>query len=153
MPELPNQPNDTNFTLEALSKKLEMIEQHPEQGTSRPMIFNEPSPGLASPAEPAATDAVSPKPHDRFRQNSEAPLAPSSTRMYESGSDLPSNALVSPSSNLSPLAKHASREEQYEEQVHADFESGGIRLKKKASVNFGAPFGSFAGFDFGRKMS
>ena len=49
MPELPHVPGDTNFTFDMLSKKLEQIEKHPED--SRPMIFAQPSPGLASPAE------------------------------------------------------------------------------------------------------
>lgn len=49
MPELPTRPDETNFTLEALSKRLEQIEQHPEEG--RPLVFAERSPGLASPAE------------------------------------------------------------------------------------------------------
>lgn len=52
MPELPNKPDQTNFTFEALSKRLEQIHQHPEEG--RPMVFAEPSPGLASPADPIA---------------------------------------------------------------------------------------------------
>jgi hypothetical protein len=47
MPELPSEPTESNFTLEALSKRLEQLEQHPEQG--KPMIFSTPSPGLASP--------------------------------------------------------------------------------------------------------
>lgn len=52
MPELPHKPDASNFTLEMLSKRLEQIEQHPEETHSKPMVFNEPSPGLASPAEP-----------------------------------------------------------------------------------------------------
>lgn len=54
MPELPNRPDATNFTLEALSKRLEQIEKNPSE--SAPMIFNERSPGLASPAEEAETE-------------------------------------------------------------------------------------------------
>lgn len=49
MPELPNEPGDTNFTFDMLSRRLEQIEKHPE--TSKPMVFSQPSPGLASPAE------------------------------------------------------------------------------------------------------
>jgi hypothetical protein len=61
MPELPGRPSDGNFTLEALSKRLEQIEQHPEQ--SKPMIFSTPSPGLASPENELDTlisDQISP---------------------------------------------------------------------------------------------
>lgn len=47
------------------------------------------------------------------------------------------------------LSKQVSRDEK----VHDDFESGGIKLKKKASVNFGAPFGSLGGFGSSRKLS
>ena len=50
LPELPNKPDDTNFTLEALSKRLERIEMHPEEG--KPMVFSQPTPGVASPASP-----------------------------------------------------------------------------------------------------
>ena len=49
MPELPSRPTETNFTLEMLSKRLEQLEQHPDQQVSKPMVFAQPSPGLASP--------------------------------------------------------------------------------------------------------
>ncbi len=48
MPELPNSPDASNFTFEALSKRLEQIERNPDEG--RPVIFNQPSPGMVSPA-------------------------------------------------------------------------------------------------------
>ena len=54
MPELPHQPDATNFTLEMLSKKLEQIEKHPEY--SKPMVFKQPTPGVASPASERADD-------------------------------------------------------------------------------------------------
>ena len=57
MPALPHVPDDGNFTFDMLSKKLEQIEKHPEE--SKPLIFAEPSPGLASPAE--KQDGFSPK--------------------------------------------------------------------------------------------
>lgn len=62
MPELPSKPSDTNFTLEALSRRLEQIEHDPEQ--SKPLIFATPSPGLASPHDEIKTlgsDQVSPR--------------------------------------------------------------------------------------------
>ena len=59
MPELPNKPDQTNFTLEALSRRLEQIEQNPDQST--PFVFTERSQGLPSPAaepEDGAEDAM-----------------------------------------------------------------------------------------------
>lgn len=58
MPELPQLPGDTNFTFDMLSKKLEQIQKHSEE--RKPMVFKEPSPGLASPAE-NGDDFISPK--------------------------------------------------------------------------------------------
>jgi len=64
MPELPNQPDESNFTLEALSKRLEQIEKDPD--VAKPMIFSEPSPGLASPASPPAEKPRSPDRTDKY---------------------------------------------------------------------------------------
>ncbi|KAK3676202.1 hypothetical protein LTR78_003952 [Recurvomyces mirabilis] len=116
MPELPNQPDASNFTLEALSKRLEQVARSPEE--SRPTIYNEPSPGMLSPKEPAPLDsAVSDHPHSAS-QHSPA---------------------ISPGS-LAPAAE--APQELY----------NGVKLKKKPSVNFGAPFGQLGGFG-GRKLS
>jgi len=52
MPELPNQPDESNFTLEALSRRLEQVACSPEK--ARPAIFAQPSPGMVSPAEPVS---------------------------------------------------------------------------------------------------
>ena len=57
MPELPNRPDETNFTLEALSKRLEQVASSPDE-EGKPAVFFQPSPGLASPMERA--DEVSP---------------------------------------------------------------------------------------------
>ena len=62
MPELPNCPDEANFTFEMLSRRLEQIENHPED--AKPMLFAQPSPGLASPAE-RADQEFSPKTVDR----------------------------------------------------------------------------------------
>lgn len=59
MPELPHVPSDGNFTFEMLSKRLEQIEKDPDN--AKPMVFKQPSPGLASPAEEEKVDAFSPK--------------------------------------------------------------------------------------------
>jgi len=117
MPELPNRPDTSNFTLEALSKRLEQVARSPED--SRPTIYNEPSPGMLSPSEPAPLDtAVTGQPHSAS-QHSPA---------------------VSPGS-LAPAAAEAPQELY-----------NGVKLKKKPSVNFGAPFGQLGGFG-GRKLS
>lgn len=51
MPELPHVPDESNFTFDMLSKRLEQIEKHPEDSKAKPMVFMQPSPGLASPAD------------------------------------------------------------------------------------------------------
>lgn len=51
MPELPHVPGEHNFTFDMLSKRLQNIEQNPEDAEARPMVYAQPSPGLASPVE------------------------------------------------------------------------------------------------------
>ena len=58
MPELPHMPDETNFTLDMLSKRLEKIQSNPEEG--KPMVFAQPSPGLASPASEKDSKDISP---------------------------------------------------------------------------------------------
>ncbi|PPJ50295.1 hypothetical protein CBER1_04908 [Cercospora berteroae] len=150
MPELPHRPDDTNFTLEALSSRLQEISEHPEEEKSKPLVYAKPSPGLASPAEGAGS---------AIPLFAEDPVSPVNTRALDS------NAIQSPSSafgsNLSPSVSNTkspdptgalSPQEQHEAKIHEQFEQGGIRLKKKTSTNFGAPFGSLAGLPI-RKMS
>jgi hypothetical protein len=60
MPELPHVPGDTNFTFDMLSKRLEQIEKSPDTETAKPMVFAQPSPGLASPTEEKKFDEFSP---------------------------------------------------------------------------------------------
>ena len=62
MPELPHAPDETNFTFDALARRLEQMQKFPEED-GRPMVFKEKSPGLASPAEPDE-EFVSPKTTD-----------------------------------------------------------------------------------------
>lgn len=116
MPELPHQPDESNFTLEALSKRLEQVAQSPEE--CRPTVYAHPSPGMMSPTESNGLDAA---------------LSKSSSLPHSGGG---SSQAVSP--NTVPMA--ASDGEVF----------NGVRLKSKASVNFGAPFGQLGGF---RKMS
>lgn len=58
---------------------------------------------------------------------------------------------MSPQSGL-PLSQVASNEA-HDDAVQRDFDQGGIKLKKKASSNFGAPFGSLGGLGGGRRAS
>ncbi|KAK0337843.1 hypothetical protein LTR59_009347 [Friedmanniomyces endolithicus] len=114
MPELPNNPDELNFTLEALSKRLEQVAMSPKE--SRPMVFAQKSPGLASPAESA----------DDQPSKSESPPA----GFVQSGC-----IMLSPSATTLPPTEY-----------------NGVKLKKKASTNFGAPFGQLSGFG-ARKIS
>lgn len=70
----------------------------------------------------------------------EAPTAPQSTA--QPPSHLSSN--ISPAASDVPNKGIMSPQEVHEAKVHSEFEQGGIRLKKKSSTNFGAPFGSIA---------
>ncbi|KAK5127862.1 hypothetical protein LTR85_004979 [Meristemomyces frigidus] len=146
MPELPNKPDETNFTLEALSKRLEQIEQHPEKG--RPMVFAEPSPGLASPADPMEDGGS----HIEDKSTLGSAGRQAIRDGVRSQSDMSSNAL-SPSTIRSPNGAPVSQQQSHDHQVHQDFETGGIKLKKKPSTNFGAPFGQLGGFGGSRKLS
>ncbi|KAI6824509.1 hypothetical protein KC340_g12319 [Hortaea werneckii] len=126
LPELPYQPDETNFTLDALSQRLERLCSHPEEG--KPMIFSQPTPGVASPAEPvdAGHKVEASIPAEDVSHN----FSPS--------------AVISP--NGAPISHQPSNESE-------KFEVGGIKLKKKASTNFGAPFGQLGGFGSVRRQS
>ncbi|KAI6823326.1 hypothetical protein KC340_g11831 [Hortaea werneckii] len=126
LPELPYQPDETNFTLDALSQRLERLCSHPEEG--KPMIFSQPTPGVASPAEPA--DAGDKVEASKPAENGSQTFSPS--------------AVISP--NGAPISQQPSNESE-------KFEVGGIKLKKKASTNFGAPFGQLGGFGSIRRQS
>ncbi|EME45326.1 hypothetical protein DOTSEDRAFT_87703 [Dothistroma septosporum NZE10] len=142
MPALPHQPDATNFTLEALSKKLAQIVDHPEEG--KPLVFSQKSPGLASPASPAERDSRVVSPQSQTKSNEEKPFAPLPT--HQSQSEAGSNALSPTLSHMSRNTGTFSPQEVHEAKIQAEFEQGGIKLKKKTSTNFGAPFGSLAGF-------
>ncbi|KXT17515.1 hypothetical protein AC579_3201 [Pseudocercospora musae] len=151
MPELPHQPDATNFTLDALTHRLEHIEKHPDADDARPMVYSHPTPGVGSPAdevEDKRSDEASPNTKAKL---DEAPFAPVGTV----ASEMPPHSHTSDiTSRLgSPDGHPLSPQEAHEAKVQQDFEQGGIRLKKKTSTNFGAPFGSLAGFPISRKMS
>lgn len=146
MPELPNQPGEHNFTEEMLCKRLEKIAQSPGTEESRPLVFSQPSPGLAtpegldgSPFGPSSTGSNPPAP---------APTHDLPTQAHAAGS-----SAMSPQSGL-PLSQVASNEVRDDDDaVQRDFDQGGIKLKKKASSNFGAPFGCLGGLGGGRRAS
>jgi hypothetical protein len=60
-------------------------------------------------------------------------------------------SLMSPQSGV-PLSQVTSNDE-IEAAVQRDFDQGGIKLKKKASSNFGAPFGTLGGYASVRRLS
>ncbi|GAB7360324.1 hypothetical protein MBLNU230_g8080t1 [Neophaeotheca triangularis] len=133
LPSLPCAPDQTNFTMEALSARLQSISASPE--THLPHVFTSPSPGLA------------PLPKSQNSSNNHKTLSDSVDR---------------PSQAMSPLSLTGSTDAMAAMDAVADGEdarldldggeNGGIRLKKKVSTNFGAPFGSLGGFG-GRKFS
>lgn len=144
MPELPSDPAETNFTFEALSARLEQIEKDPKQ--AKPMIFSTPSPGLASPQNELDTmtmDHFSPR---SLTNAAEAPLAPAATRDANASYQSTSSSVPAMSPNGAPMSPLDPAET-------AKFEQGGIKLKKKASVNFGAPFGQLSGLCAMRKLT
>lgn len=81
----------------------------------------------------------------------EGPVPPPTARAGTSqdiGSAELSSRVLSPTgtSNLSKVVSN-------DDKVQADFENGGIRLKKRPSVNFGAPLGQMSSFANARKLS
>lgn len=146
MPELPHRPDDTNFTLDALTEKLRQIEQHPEESESKPLVMAQPSPGLASPT--GETD-LSPE-SKTAKVLDESPFSPvNSAKMAMS-------QMSSLGSNLSPSMSNdgvLSPQEVHEAKVQQQFEEGGIKLKKKLSLNFGTPLGLVGSFTAHRKQS
>lgn len=158
MPELPNRPGEHNFTEEMLCKRLERIAASPDCDESRPMVFAEPSPGLMTPAD-LAEQARAEKDSYFPARAEEAPIAPAQTAIppesanSTNSASLHSSALMSPQSGL-PLSQITSQEQEFRDAaLHRDFQEGGIKLKKKASSNFGAPFGSLGGFGNVRTLS
>lgn len=155
MPELPHNPNESNISVEAFAQRLQEIHDHPDEEKSKPLVYAKPTPGLASPADRSDEAANS----AQILATSEDPLSPANTRALDSNviqspdSNMGSNLSPSMSNTKSPeLAGALSPQEQHEAKIHAEFQEGGIRLKKKTSTNFGAPFGSLASFPM-RKMS
>ena len=79
-----------------------------------------------------------------LNSSADSPLAPRATRTF------PDSPVISPT-NGAPLSLQLSHEQ--EEKIHKEFDHGGIKLKKRPSTNFGAPFGSLGGYGSVRGMS
>ncbi|KAF2768133.1 hypothetical protein EJ03DRAFT_251053, partial [Teratosphaeria nubilosa] len=137
LPELPNKPDEGTFTVDALSKRLQQIESNPDTD-GRPTVFAQPSPGLSSPTDPMDKATAAPKTDQQYVLASSAAQPAGS----ELNSTVISPTAFSPPNGNNPL----SPQEIHDAQVHTKFEQGGIRLKKKPSSNFGAPFGQLGGF-------
>lgn len=60
LPELPHEMGEANISLDMLSKRLQNLSEHPDESDSRPLVFKQKSPGLASPVEEREVD-FSPK--------------------------------------------------------------------------------------------
>lgn len=172
MPELPNQPGEHNFTEEMLCKRLEKIAQSPGTEESRPLVFSQPSPGLATPegldGSPFGPSRFVLPTHSKYPSNQKAKKSLTNNSPHSTGSnppapapthDLPTQAHAAGSSAMSPqsglpLSQVASNEVRDDDDaVQRDFDQGGIKLKKKASSNFGAPFGCLGGLGGGRRAS
>ncbi|KAK6440974.1 hypothetical protein LTR95_002797 [Oleoguttula sp. CCFEE 5521] len=154
MPELPNKPGEHNFTEEALRRRLEHIAQSPESEESRPMIFAQPTPGTATPEETSGSRS-SRVPNDSRMEKPPAPVPTANPHDHSGTSNASSrfaSTTLSPQSGL-PHPRQSSHDEDMEADTHRKFDQGGIKLKKKASSNFGAPFGSLGGFGGNRRPS
>ena len=158
MPELPNKPGEHNFTEEALIRRLEHIAQSPGTEEARPLIFATPTPGLAT---PEAADG-SPKAMNRYEQVTVGSIGIITNLLHSNPGgiiapvpthELPTQpgSAMSPQSGI-PLSQITSNEE-IEAAVQKDFDEGGIKLKKKASSNFGAPWGTLGGYGVPRRPS
>jgi hypothetical protein len=158
MPELPNQPGEHNFTEEALIRRLEHIAQSPGTEEARPLIFATPTPGLAT---PEAADG-SPIAINRYEQAMARTIDSITNGLHSDPGgivapvpthELPTQtgSAMSPQSGI-PLSQITSNEE-IEAAVQKDFDEGGIKLKKKPSSNFGAPWGTLGGYGVPRRPS
>ncbi|KAG8624262.1 hypothetical protein KVT40_007329 [Elsinoe batatas] len=118
LPELPSKPSSENFTMDALTARLQYIEEHPDE--SQPLVLSA-----------------------RFNRDDESEVDESDLtivppRIEEPPKDTPSLSQGETSAaEMSPPP--ASESSQAQEDDFQD--NGGIRLKKKTSCNFGAPFG------------
>lgn len=91
-------------------------------------------------------------------RDDEPPYAPPATHKQASthGSNSAPTSNAAPSAVVSPndeVPVTSPLDEEREAAVQRDFDQGGIKLKKKASSNFGAPFGSLGGFGSIRRPS
>ncbi|KAF4553230.1 Hypothetical protein D9617_7g029570 [Elsinoe fawcettii] len=119
LPELPSKPSSENFTMDALTARLQYIEEHPDENQPLALSARFNMDDDASEPDESELTFLAPK-------NTEAPKDTPSLSQGET-----SAAEMSP-----PPASETSQAQS------DDFkDDGGIKLKKKTSVNFGAPFG------------
>lgn len=137
LPELPNVPSSENFTIDMLTARLQYIEEHPKE------------------SEPLALSAKINRDDESDVDVSEITYVPTSLQILacltKSSIKAPDDGVTEPRDTPSlsqsdasvadmspPPASEAS-------QAYTPFEPpadhGGIKLKKKASLNFGAPLG------------
>jgi len=158
MPELPNKPGEHNFTEEALFKRLEHIAQSPGTEEARPLIFATRTPGLATPEELDGSPRAINRYYSPMNKTMDSIADGPCSNTGGIVPPVPTHELpTQPGSTMSPqsglaLSQIASNEE-IEAAVQKNFDEGGIKLKKKASSNFGAPWGTLGGFGVPRRPS
>ncbi|KAF2220193.1 hypothetical protein BDZ85DRAFT_267324 [Elsinoe ampelina] len=118
LPELPSKPSSENVTMDALTARLQYIEEHPDE--SQPLVLSA-----------------------RFNRDDESEVDESDLTIVPPQTGDPTKDTPSLSQGEASAAEMspppASESSQAQEDDFQD--NGGIRLKKKTSCNFGAPFG------------
>ncbi|PNS19488.1 hypothetical protein CAC42_7332 [Sphaceloma murrayae] len=122
LPELPSNPGSENFTMDALTARLQYIEEHPDE--SLPLAM---SARFALDSESDVDDSETTVKNDKH-EDASLKDTPSLSHGETSA------AAVSP-----PPASETSQSLSDQELEFHD--RGGIKLKQKTSMNFGAPFG------------
>ncbi|GAM87172.1 hypothetical protein ANO11243_051930 [Dothideomycetidae sp. 11243] len=124
LPELPTTPNAENFTFDALTARLQYIEEHPDEN------------------RPLALCAASNRDEDDDVDTSDHTIKPvegAATTMEAKAAALVSQSQQSSAAELSPPpASEASQNYTPHDRLQ---DHGGIKLKPRTSMNFGAPFG------------
>ncbi|KAF2150497.1 hypothetical protein K461DRAFT_269940 [Myriangium duriaei CBS 260.36] len=120
LPELPTTPGDENFTIDALTARLQYIEEHPDE--SEPLALSA-KPNRDDESDVDTSDHTIKPVEEAVIETKETPLISQS---------LSSAAEMSP-----PPASEASQTLTPQDRL----QDRGIKLKTKASMNFGAPLG------------
>ncbi|PSK34939.1 hypothetical protein B9Z65_1522 [Elsinoe australis] len=120
LPELPGKPTSENFTMEALTAKLQYIGEHPDE--------NQPLALTARSNEDSESDVDDSDMTVKIPKEIELP--PKDTPSLSQGD--------TSAAEMSPPPASESSQSLSDQDFH---DRGGIVLKKKTSINFGAPFG------------